>query len=95
MILYIITLRYTGVCEQKQSSGEKHMWEGELSERQLRGWGAVSASDLHGKGSPKRNALFTGTVMPFFAARQRVMNRRGMKQLWRAVTPYKSLRNIS
>ena len=33
------------------------MWEDELSEGQIRGWRAVSAAGLHGKGLPKRSVF--------------------------------------
>ena len=40
------------------------MWEDELSECQIRGWRAVSAAGVHGKGLPKRDLLFTDTGVP-------------------------------
>ena len=33
------------------------MWEDNLSEHQIRGWSAVSDAELHGQGSPKKNAF--------------------------------------
>ena len=50
--LVTIWWSYRCLC-QRHSSGEKHMWEDKLSERQIRGWGAVSAAGLQGKGSRK------------------------------------------
>ena len=47
---------------RKHSSGEENRWKDRLSERQIRGWRAVSAAGLHGQGSCKRNVvLFTDT----------------------------------
>ena len=58
---------HTGVCgENEHSSGEKHTWEDKLSECQIRGWRAVSAAGLHGKGSPQRN-VFSQTLVASFA----------------------------
>ena len=46
---------------KKHSSGEWYTLEYKLSERQIRGWIAVSAAGLQGKGSLKRSVCFTDT----------------------------------
>ena len=38
-------------CLQKDNSGEENMWEDKLWEHQIRGWRAISAAGLQGKGS--------------------------------------------
>ena len=55
---------HTGVCEQKHFSGEEDVWEDKLSEHLIRGWRAISAAGLQGKGSYKRNVFFTEARMP-------------------------------
>ena len=50
-----------GICEQKHSSWEEHMWTYKLSEHQIRGWIAVSASGSCDQGSRKRNVFFSQT----------------------------------
>ena len=47
--------------KRKHSTGEKHMWEDKLTECRIRGWRAVSAADLHGKGPPKRSVCIAQT----------------------------------
>ena len=49
------------VSLKKHSFGEESPRENRLSEHQIRGWRAVSAAELHGKASPKRNVSFTDT----------------------------------
>ena len=50
------------VSLNKKHSLENHIWEEKLSECHIGGWRAVSAAELHGKGSPKRNVLFKDTI---------------------------------
>ena len=38
---------------KRHSWREEHPWEGELAEHQIRGWRALSAAELQGKGSRK------------------------------------------
>ena len=40
--------------KKKHSAGENDRWKDRLSERQIRGWRAVSTAGLHGQGSHKR-----------------------------------------
>ena len=42
---------------KKHSSGEEDPWEDELAKHQIRGWGAISSTGLHGQGSHKRNVF--------------------------------------
>ena len=37
------------------------MWKDRLSEHQIRGWIAIYAEDLQGKGSHRRSVFFTDT----------------------------------
>ena len=49
------------VSVKKHSSGYEDKWEYWFSKHRIRGWRAVSAEGLQGKGSPGRNVLFTVT----------------------------------
>ena len=58
--IYIYTY-YTGVCEQKHSSGEEDVWKNEPSELQNRGGRPVSAAGLHGKRLTQKECFFIDT----------------------------------
>ena len=53
----VITITTTGVPGEKNSSGEEDIWEDELAEHGIRGWRAVSATGMQGKGLCK-NSVF-------------------------------------
>ena len=46
--------RMIPVSMKKHSSREEACWEDRLSKHQIRGWIAVSADGLQGKGSPEK-----------------------------------------
>ena len=46
------------VSVKKHSSKEEYMWENQFPKHQIRGWRAVSAGGLQGKGCHKRNVVF-------------------------------------
>ena len=48
---------------KKHSSKVETHWECQLEKHQIRGWRAVSAAGLHGKGLRKRKMSFTDTGM--------------------------------
>ena len=52
---YHDTLQLLPVSAKKHSSGKEDPWKDKPSECQIRGWRAVSASGLQGKGSPERS----------------------------------------
>ena len=71
------------VSVKKHSSREEDPWEDKPSEFQMRGWRAVSASGLQGKGSPKRSCFFTDAGILASECPPRVRGSQGLGPLFR------------
>ena len=61
IVLIILFMVFIPVSVNKHSSGEEDPRENQLAKHQIRGWRAVSAAGLQGKGCHKRSVYFTGT----------------------------------